>query len=346
MSTSKVRFLLLVGLLTLICVAVILPGCARFGGIIDFTASPTSGKRPLSVQFTPAVEGSARRWIWNFGDGQTSTERSPQHTYTDAGAHTVILTVIPRRGEPASVMKIDYIAVQSGFGGSPASLTVEDDDFELPQGEALYVLDVLENDAPGDGAAGLTITGVSAYGYDYDDFECETYAGFAMINHDGTAIEYEPFNESSDTFYYLATDGQTTAEGEVWIDYSTEMTHLTVRDDRFVIGGWDVEDSVPRVWNPLEGTCYELDVLSNDVPGSGAPGLKVIGVSGYKDGYYSDRFPTEQGYAYISPDGTAVHYQVFDYDQPFDTVYYRVTDGWGTAEGEAALTFDLHWYDD
>ena len=140
----------------------------------------------------------------------------------DAGAYTVILTIIPRRGEPASVMKIDYIAVQSGFGGSPASLTVEDDDFELPWGDTMYLLDVLENDVPGDGAAGLTIIGVSAYGDDYDDFECETDAGYAVINHDGTAIEYEPYNESSDTFYYLVTDGP------------VSYTHLTLPTTPYV----------------------------------------------------------------------------------------------------------------
>ena len=102
---------------------------------------------------------------------------------------------------------------------------------------------------------------------------------------------------------------------------------------------------MPSVWNPLEGTCYELDVLNNDVSGSGA-GLTIVGVSQYEGAGYGDRRSTEQGYAYISPDGKAIHYQLFDYDQPFDTVYYRVTDGWATAEGEAALTFDLHWYDD
>ena len=109
-----------------------------------------------------------------------------------------------------------------------------------------------------------------------------------------------------------------------------------------MIGG---SNSVPTIWNRDEGTCYELDVLNNDVSGSGA-GLTIVGVSQYEGAGYGDRRSTEQGYAYISPDGTAIHYQLFDYDQPFDTVYYRVTDGWATAEGEAALTFDLHWYDD
>ena len=233
MSTPKVRFFLLVGFLALICAAMILPGCARVAGVVDFTASPTSGKRPLSVQFTPAVEGSARRWIWNFGDGQTSTQRSPEHIYSDAGAYSVILTVIPRRGEPTSMMKTDYITVQSGFGGSPASLIVEDDDFTLglysnvPSfinlgGDTVYVLDVLDNDVPGDGAAGLTIVGVSTYGDEYDEHYCDTDEGTVSVSHDRKTIEYQIFDLYlyNESFYYLVSDGQTTAEGEVSIGFS------------------------------------------------------------------------------------------------------------------------------
>lgn len=238
MSTPKVRSPLLVGLSALVCIALLLSGCARFDGVVDFAADPTSGKRPLSVQFTPIVEGSVRRYVWSFGDGQTSTERSPEHTYVNAGAYTVILMVDPRRGEPTSALKEDYVTVSAGgFGSPPRELVVQDDEFELGGpygvpgfvnrwGDIAYVLDVLENDAPGDGAAGLTILGVSADGDDYDDSEAITSYGTAMINRDGTAIEYVPFSGPYDTFYYLATDGQTTAaEGEVWISYSGDGDH-------------------------------------------------------------------------------------------------------------------------
>jgi len=234
MRTPIARFLLPGGSLALICVAMILSGCARFTGIVDFTASSTSGMRPLSVHFTPAVEGNVRRCIWNFGDGQTSTERSPEHTYMGTGTYTVLLTVIPRHGDPTTVMKVDYITVSSGFGSSPALLTVNDDDFELggynevPSyvdlgGTTVYVLDVLDNDLPGDGAAGLTIIGVSSLAGDYDEDSVDTYAGYAWVRHDGTAILYVVYDEYSyyldELFYYLATDGQTTAEGSVTIEY-------------------------------------------------------------------------------------------------------------------------------
>jgi len=231
MRTPTVQVLLRVGIVCLVLAALMSSGCARFDGTVDFVADRTSGKLPLSVHFTPIVNGSVHRYIWSFGDGQTSTERSPEHTYTDVGAYTVTLTVDPRRGEPTSARKQDHITVTAGFGSTPGQLVVEDDAFLLgesgsvpgfvnPWGETAYMLDVLENDVPGDEAGKLTIIGVSAYGDDYDDSEATTACGTVMINRDGTAIEYVPYSGPYDTFYYLATDGLAAAAGEVSISYS------------------------------------------------------------------------------------------------------------------------------
>ena len=230
----KVRRVLWVGVSALLCAAVLLSGCAKFDGVVDFTADPTSGKKPLSVRFTPQVSGNPERWVWSFGDGQTSAERTPEHTYAEAGAYTVILMVVPCRGEAASAVKEDYIMVRSGFGSAPPTLVVLDDQFNLddqasvpvvanPWGGTAYVLDVLANDTAGTGAAGLTIVGVrSAWDEQYDPVMAEAGGGVAWISADGTTIEYEPFswmgNLFSDSFYYLVSDGQTTAEGEVSVE--------------------------------------------------------------------------------------------------------------------------------
>jgi hypothetical protein len=56
-----------------------------------FSASPLSGVSPLSVQFTDATTGSPVIWAWNFGDGETSSEQSPLHVYTNEGTYTVTL---------------------------------------------------------------------------------------------------------------------------------------------------------------------------------------------------------------------------------------------------------------
>jgi len=45
------------------------------------------------VQFTDASTGSPASWLWNFGDGGTSTVQNPTHVYAAAGPYTVALTI-------------------------------------------------------------------------------------------------------------------------------------------------------------------------------------------------------------------------------------------------------------
>ena len=59
----------------------------------DFTATPTTGVAPLQVQFTNTSTGNFTSSLWNFGDGQTSTQASPIHVYQNPGVYTITLTV-------------------------------------------------------------------------------------------------------------------------------------------------------------------------------------------------------------------------------------------------------------
>ncbi len=58
-----------------------------------FSATPTSGKAPLSVKFTDKSTGSPTSWKWSFGDGAVKTSQNPTHMYSKAGNYTVKLTV-------------------------------------------------------------------------------------------------------------------------------------------------------------------------------------------------------------------------------------------------------------
>jgi PKD repeat protein len=53
---------------------------------------PSSGVVPLMVVFTDRSRGTPTAWLWDFGDGSTSTEQNPVHTYGSAGTFTVRLT--------------------------------------------------------------------------------------------------------------------------------------------------------------------------------------------------------------------------------------------------------------
>jgi PKD repeat protein len=75
--------------------------------IANFSSNITSGFAPLSVQFTDLSENSTS-WNWDFGDGNSSQEQNPMHTYSAVGNYTVTLTVNNLAGSDA-VTKNDYI---------------------------------------------------------------------------------------------------------------------------------------------------------------------------------------------------------------------------------------------
>jgi len=93
----------------------------------DFSAQPKTGEIPLSVQFTDESSGEISQWYWDFGDGKTSSEQNPSHTYQQAGSYTVSLK-ISGNGGTATNEKPDFIQTTEAVGivaeiGPPAELT-------------------------------------------------------------------------------------------------------------------------------------------------------------------------------------------------------------------------------
>lgn len=78
--------------------------------VAGFSANVTSGTIPLTVRFTDSSTGSPTTWSWNFGDGVTSTQQNPTHTYNEAGYNTVTLTVTNAGGSDTET-KTEYILV-------------------------------------------------------------------------------------------------------------------------------------------------------------------------------------------------------------------------------------------
>lgn len=60
--------------------------------VASYTYIAGSGPVPVTVDFTDTSTGSPTKWLWNFGDGQSSDEQHPSHIYTVAGLYTVSLT--------------------------------------------------------------------------------------------------------------------------------------------------------------------------------------------------------------------------------------------------------------
>ncbi len=71
----------------------------RFVGDADFAATPTTGAAPLLVDFTDlSTVPNPTAWLWEFGDGTTSTAQHPSHTYANDGIYDVRLTVTGDHG--------------------------------------------------------------------------------------------------------------------------------------------------------------------------------------------------------------------------------------------------------
>jgi PKD repeat protein len=75
------------------------------GGGDPPTSSFTAAATGLNADFTDtSISGGGPivSWLWNFGDGNTSTQQNPSHTYAAQGTYTVTLTVEDGNGNSDS----------------------------------------------------------------------------------------------------------------------------------------------------------------------------------------------------------------------------------------------------
>jgi len=60
---------------------------------VGFQFTPASGPVPLEVDFIDISTIGFTSWSWDFGDGGTSTEQDPKHTYNEPGEYNVVVTM-------------------------------------------------------------------------------------------------------------------------------------------------------------------------------------------------------------------------------------------------------------
>jgi PKD repeat protein len=67
-------------------------------------ATPQNGLAPLQVQFSANASGgdAPLTYDWEFGDGNTSTNKDPVHTYQNSGQFTATVTVTDANGDTAT----------------------------------------------------------------------------------------------------------------------------------------------------------------------------------------------------------------------------------------------------
>jgi len=115
-----------------------------FAPAAHFEAIYTPHPAPCSVEFQQYSQGTITQWSWDFGDGTTSTERKPVHTYQRDGNFTVNLTVTGPAGS-STKSRPSFIHVGEPFfiRADPPAIHSVGDTFtitgttNLPPGEEL-----------------------------------------------------------------------------------------------------------------------------------------------------------------------------------------------------------------
>lgn len=146
----------------------------------SFTASPSVN---LNVKFTDTSTGDPTSWLWNFGDGATSTLQNPIHTYLGTGTFNVSLTAFNSYGSDTKSVMITVTSTTADLLLSPVPAN------EL--GEAITVLanrpasDAIPNVAANVNTFVNDVSGVFAKTtpkrYSLDSFKTYTDAEFAGI---------------------------------------------------------------------------------------------------------------------------------------------------------------------
>jgi PKD repeat protein len=106
----------------------------------EFSGIPTSGTTPLDVQFTDASQGYMTSWAWDFGDGGTSSDHNPAHTYqSPTTAHFDVTLIVNNPYSAATITKQGYVTVEP----APLNMLHKLPDIKILKGQTLsYAFDL------------------------------------------------------------------------------------------------------------------------------------------------------------------------------------------------------------
>jgi gliding motility-associated-like protein len=94
----------------------------------SFIPSPFKGCEPLRVLFQDQSGPNIADWLWDFGDGKTSTDSSPHHTYS-AGYYSIGLFVTTDDGCKDSLKMANVISVypqpKANFDATPPVTNID-----------------------------------------------------------------------------------------------------------------------------------------------------------------------------------------------------------------------------
>jgi peptidoglycan/xylan/chitin deacetylase (PgdA/CDA1 family)/PKD repeat protein len=172
--------------------------------IAEASATPESGLLPLEVAFSSVgsndPDGDAFTYEWNFGDGVTSTEPNPIHTYTSAGTYNAVLTLTDIHGSTGT----KSISITAGNQAPVASIT-------SPASGTLYVV-------------GQTLT-IDGTGADFEDgvLSASQFDWSIIIHHNTHIHIFQEFTGVSS----IAIDAPDHSASDVYLEVELTVTDST-----------------------------------------------------------------------------------------------------------------------
>lgn len=273
--------------------------------VADFSAAPTSGSAPLTVNFTNTSTGSVSEWSWDFGDGNSSNAENPSHSYTSAGTYAVVLTVIGPGGTNTKTLT-DYITVTEDPNPTPGTspnlevgeMNIDHQWYRMMFSRSFADPVVIAKPLSHNGShpATVRIRNVDATGFDIriqewdylDEWHTlETVAYLVMeqgsyILEDGTRLEAGRFESTNTTFQTItfAQNFQTdpvvltsVSSSNGWQSVTTRLRSITTTGMQFRMQEEEANDSSHLTevigyiaWEPATGT---MDGVKFDINRTG-----------------------------------------------------------------------------
>jgi len=96
----------------------------------EFSSDRNEAYYPATIKFFPHIPDNIEieHWEWNFGDGNVSTSKMPEHTYSETGIFSVSLKIIKNDGTYDSRTRYQFIHIlsrqpEANFWASPVTGT-------------------------------------------------------------------------------------------------------------------------------------------------------------------------------------------------------------------------------
>jgi len=268
-----------------------------------FASNTTIGTAPFTVQFTDLSYFYPTTWLWDFGDGTTSTEQHPIHTYAAPGAYTVSLNVSNAYGYNV-LTKVDYIDI--GFPPTVVGITI-------PYNTTVLNTPMWFN---------ATADGATSYLWDFGDGTNSTAQNFkksftaegdyfvtltAMNVYGNTTIGREVLARKN----VVVSDGKEWAQATAAAGWSARHDHTSVvyDDKMWVLGGADSTYKNDVWWSTDGVTWTRATAAAGWSARRGHTSLvyddKMWVIGGYGGSYRSDAWWSTDGVTWTQATGAA-----------------------------------------